>query len=123
MRYPSETEFLANFGIEPIDHDPQMGSYAYSIRCGDPAFEVRFFFSPIEQDFSAKLLYLSQEITSVFLTNTKSISIFSELNNWYMLIEFAYSQQKIETLTVNFSPNPRFELSLFSPERVTFAYG
>lgn len=118
MIYPTETDFLATFGIKPTDHDPEMGSYFYVLNCDDPRIDIHIFFSPVEHDFSVRIIYLSNELTSVFLSNTISVSIHAEKDVWYILVNFIYVKEKIESLRIDISPKPSIKMELFSPNSI-----
>lgn len=65
MDFPSTTDFLETFGIEPVEEDPSMAYCRYLKRSSDGLSELDISFSAVAESFQVVLRCGGQELMTV----------------------------------------------------------
>ena len=75
MSYPSKTEFLEMFGIEPVEEDPRM-AYCRYVKCSvDGAKQIDVSFSEVSQSFQVVFLFGNEELVRVSSESVRAIRL------------------------------------------------
>lgn len=75
MEFPSENDFLEEFGIEPIEVDPSLALCRYTVKSINSDFELEFSFSAVMESFQVVLRLTMQELAVISSENVKSIEM------------------------------------------------
>lgn len=78
MRLPRPLDFLIEFGIEPVEVDPGLGSQRYVLRSADQTQEMDFYLSAIEESFGIILRFGDKEAMRVYSERLYSFRIWSQ---------------------------------------------
>jgi hypothetical protein len=79
VKFPSTTEFLEAFGLEPREEDPSMASCRYSKASADGKHEIEFSFSAVTDSFQAILRYEGKELVTLSAEQVSSIQLRHDL--------------------------------------------
>lgn len=96
MSFPSTTDILVEFGLEPGGEDPDPVYCDYLFKAPGGGCEAAFSFSEIMRSFQITLLIEGKEIASISSECVRSIKIFSEKWGSGFSIEFDYRDLKAE---------------------------
>jgi hypothetical protein len=96
MNFPSTTDILAEFGLEPDGEDPDPVYCEYLFRTPGGGCEAAFSFSEIMQSFQVTLSCEGKEIASISSESVRSVKIFSEKWGSGFRIDFDYRDLKAE---------------------------
>jgi len=72
MKFPSESEFLEAFGIEPIEVDPTLALRRYIKKSSRSDVEVDVSFSAVMKSFQVVLRLAAQELAVISSESVKS---------------------------------------------------
>ena len=75
MEFPSENNFLEEFGIEPVEVDPNLALCRYTIKSKNSDIELDFSFSAVMESFQVVLRLAMQELAVISSENVKSIEV------------------------------------------------
>ncbi|MCT2414741.1 hypothetical protein MNU23_23990 [Pseudomonas aeruginosa] len=75
MEFPSENDFLEEFGIEPIEVDPSLALCRYTIKSKNSDLELDFSFSAVMESFQVVLRLAMQELAVISSENVKFIEV------------------------------------------------
>jgi hypothetical protein len=90
MSFPSTKDVLAEFGLEPVDEDRDLGYSHYRTKAPNGGFEVDFSFGVIERFFQIVLLNEGKEIAYVSSECVREVRIFSDKSGSGLRIDFDY---------------------------------
>lgn len=88
MKIPSELDFLAALGIEPIDSDPVEGTYSYLIQTPDGERELDISFSALMDFFQLRYRVKGEEVIYLSSERAQSIELFHERNRTTLKVIF-----------------------------------
>ncbi|MDR0208991.1 MAG: hypothetical protein LBJ33_07485 [Pseudomonas putida] len=75
MEFPSEDDFLEEFGIEPVEVDPGLALCRYTIKSRNSDLELDISFSAVMKSFQVVLKLTMQELAVISSENVKSIEV------------------------------------------------
>lgn len=75
VEFPSPTDFLEEFGIEPVEVDPSLALCRYTRKSKKYEIEIDISFSAVMESFQVVLRPAMQELAIVSSENVKSIEI------------------------------------------------
>ena len=75
MEFPSTSDFLEEFGIEPVEIDPTLALCRYTKKSKNSELEVDISFSAVMRSFQVVLRLSMQELAVVSSENVKSIEL------------------------------------------------
>lgn len=75
MKFPSESDFLEEFGIEPIEVDPNLALCRYTMKSKNSDLEVDLSFSAVMNSFQVVLNLAGQELAVISSENVKFIEL------------------------------------------------
>jgi len=75
MEFPSTSDFLEEFGIEPVEIDPTLALCRYTKKSKNSELEVDVSFSAVMRSFQVVLRLSMQELAVVSSENVKSIEL------------------------------------------------
>ena len=75
MDFPSESDFLEEFGIEPIEVDPSLALCRYTVKSSRSDLELDISFSPVMESFQVVLRLPMQELAVISSERVKSIEV------------------------------------------------
>ncbi|WP_415846982.1 hypothetical protein [Stenotrophomonas indicatrix] len=75
MKFPSESDFLEAFGIEPIEVDPTLALCRYIKKSSRSDVEVDVSFSAVMKSFQVVLRLAAQEMAVISSESVKSIEL------------------------------------------------
>ncbi|MFJ4346686.1 hypothetical protein [Pseudomonas sp. NPDC089401] len=75
MEFPSENDFLQEFGIEPIEVDPSLALCRYVMKSRSGDLELDFSFSVVMKSFQVVLRLAMQELAVFSSESVKSIEV------------------------------------------------
>lgn len=78
MEFPSENDFLEEFGIEPVEVDPSLALCRYTIKSKNSGLELDISFSAVMESFQVVLRLSMQELAVISSENVKSIELVRE---------------------------------------------
>lgn len=96
MSFPSTTDILAEFGLEPAVEDPDLGLCHYRTKAPDGVFEVDFSFSTIMRSFQVTLMTEGKEIATFCSECVRQVRIFSDKSGSGLRVDFDYRDLKAE---------------------------
>lgn len=73
MEFPSTSDFLEEFGIEPVEVDPDLALCRYTKKSKNSDLEVDVSFSAVKKSFQVVLRLSMQELAVISSENVKSI--------------------------------------------------
>lgn len=75
MKFPSTSDFLEEFGIEPVEVDPSLALCRYTKKSKNSELEVDVSFSAVMKSFQVVLRLSMQELAVISSENVKSIEL------------------------------------------------
>ncbi|WP_081337524.1 MULTISPECIES: hypothetical protein [Pseudomonas putida group] len=75
MEFPSEDDFLEEFGIEPVEVDPGLALCRYTIKSRNSDLELDISFSAVMKSFQVVLKLTMQELAVISSENVESIEV------------------------------------------------
>ena len=75
MTFPSEEEFLAAFGVEPMESDLSVGSFLYVFEDCDGPLKAMVSFNAVERSFQVRLLIAGRDVIVVSSEKVESLRI------------------------------------------------
>ncbi|HEF4760088.1 TPA: hypothetical protein SAN82_002519 [Pseudomonas putida] len=78
MEFPSENDFLEEFGIEPIEVDPSLALCRYNVKSSNSDLELDFSFSAVMESFQVVLKIARQELAVISSESVRSIDVVRE---------------------------------------------
>ncbi|MBA1243845.1 hypothetical protein [Pseudomonas japonica] len=75
MKFPSTSDFLIEFGIEPIEVDPSLALCRYIKRSKISELEIDVSFSAVMRSFQVVLRLSMQELAIISSENVKAIEL------------------------------------------------
>jgi hypothetical protein len=75
MLFPSENDFLEEFGIQPVEVDPSLAFCRYIKKSKDSELEVEISFSAVMKSFQVVLRLAKQELAIVSSESVQSIAL------------------------------------------------
>lgn len=75
MKFPSTSDFLEEFGIEPVEVDPTLALCRYIKKSKNSELEVDVYFSAVMKSFQVVLRLSTQELAVISSENVKSIEL------------------------------------------------
>lgn len=78
MKFPDATDFLMEFGIEPVELDPSLSLCRYITKSHSSELEVDFSFSAVMGSFQVVLRLAEQELAIISSESVKIIELFRD---------------------------------------------
>lgn len=75
MEFPSENDFLVEFGIEPVEVDPSLALCRYIKKTKNSELEVDISFSAVMRSFQVVLRFAMQDLAVISSENVESIKL------------------------------------------------
>lgn len=75
MKFPSTSNFLEEFGIEPVELDPSLALCRYKKKSENSELEIDVSFSAVMKSFQIMLRLATQELVVISSENVKSIEL------------------------------------------------
>lgn len=88
VQIPSELDFLAALGIEPVDSIPAEGGYHYLIQSPDGERELDINFSAIVDFFQLRYRVKGEEVVYLSSEKLQSIELFHDKNRTTLKVIF-----------------------------------
>jgi hypothetical protein len=88
MDFPSTTDFLATFGIEPAEVDPGLAYCRYVRRSADGELELDFSYSMVARSFQVMLKHRGNELAIISSERVRRVQIRQEHGTAGILVEF-----------------------------------
>lgn len=104
MEFPSENDFLEEFGIEPIEVDPSLALCRYTMKSKNSDLELDFSFSAVMESFQVVLRLSMQELAVFSSENVKSIDVVRDSSEAGVRVVFDICDS-ISEARVIFEPN------------------
>lgn len=93
---PSETDFLAAFGVDPLEAAPQDGFWCYSFE-SERGETVRFSFNAHERSVQTVWESNGRPVCTVVHENADQIRIHEEAGQASITVEFAHARDECRT--------------------------
>lgn len=93
MEFPSTSDFLEEFGIEPVEVDPTLALCRYTKKSKNSELEVDISFSAVMRSFQVVLRLSMQELAVVSSENVKSIELVRDSSGAGVHVVFDFLSQ------------------------------
>lgn len=104
MKFPSKNDFLEEFGIEPIEVDPNLALCSYKIKSRNSDLEMDFSFSAVMESFQVVLRLSKQEVAVVSSENVDIIEVVRDGSGAGVRVVFGFAEL-ISEARVMFEPD------------------
>ncbi|MFJ9992746.1 hypothetical protein [Pseudomonas putida] len=104
MKFPSEDDFLEEFGIEPIEVDQSLALCRYKVESKNSDLELDFSFSAVMESFQVVLKLAKQELAIISSENVKSIEVVRDSSEAGVRVVFDICDS-ISEAVVTFEPD------------------
>lgn len=104
MKFPSENDFLEEFGIEPVEVDSSLALCRYIKKSENNELEVDVSFSGVMGSFQVALKVATHEVAVVSSEGVRSIEVFREASEAGLRVVFDI-RGSISEAKVTFEPD------------------
>ncbi|QOY68909.1 MULTISPECIES: hypothetical protein [unclassified Pseudomonas] len=100
MKFPSTSDFLEEFGIEPIEVDPTLALCRYTKKSKNSELEVDVSFSAVMKSFQVVLRLSMQELAVISSENVKSIELVRDSSGAGVHVVFEFCESISEAIVI-----------------------
>ncbi|NWA29217.1 hypothetical protein HX866_30465 [Pseudomonas gingeri] len=103
MKFPSVNDFLEEFGIEPVEVDPNLALCRYVQKSQSGGLEIDVSFSAVMESFQVVLRLANQEVANISSENVKFIELVRDSAGAGVRVIFDICETKSEA-RITFEP-------------------